>query len=166
MASELTSDRLRTVLNYDSDSGIFTRIYCKKGPSKVGDIAGAKHSAGYVNIRVDMRRYFAHRLAWMYVHDCWPDGHIDHINGIRNDNRISNLRDVSISTNLQNTTVAHRNNTSGLLGVSARQDGYEARISTNGSTKYLGRFETPQLAHEAYLSAKAVLHPHSFIAGL
>ena len=90
MTSEksLTAERLREVLDYDPDTGVFTRKVRTASSVKVGDVAGSLNGKGYIRIRVDGRLYFAHRLAWLYVHGEWPVDQVDHINGIKNDNRI------------------------------------------------------------------------------
>jgi len=102
--------------------------------------------------------YCAHRLAWLYVHGKWPDRHIDHINGKPDDNRISNLRDVSVSVNMQNRTRAQSNNKSGLLGVSKVQNGWTATIGKNKKRIHLGTFPSPELASSVYIKAKRYLH--------
>lgn len=127
---------------------------------KPGDAAGTVNSHGYVVISIGRVKHKAHRLAWFAVHGDWPTGPIDHINGVRTDNRIANLRDTTNLINAQNRRHANKNNNSGLLGVckATNADRYEARIRSEGSVKYLGRFETPEAAHQTYLKAKRVLH--------
>ena len=108
---------------------------------------------------IDEREYSAHRLAWLYVHGAWPTGQIDHINGDRGDNRISNLRDVTPALNTQNQRRAARSNkSSGLLGVTANRGRWLAQISIGGKSRNLGRYATPEEAHAVYVAAKRVLH--------
>ena len=89
-----------------------------------------------------------------------PKQNIDHINGIRDDNRIENLRDVSQKINLQNKRNPNANSTSKFLGVCwhKSRNKWQSQIAVNGKDKYLGLFETAELAHEAYLIAKRELH--------
>lgn len=104
------------------------------------------------------KEYVQHRLAWLYMHGRWPSGDIDHINGNRSDNRFSNLRDVATQTNSENRRCAQKNNKAGLLGVTKRRNGYEARIRVLGRLIYLGLYDTPERAHEVFLQAKRERH--------
>jgi len=114
---------------------------------------------------IDGKIYLAHRLAWLYVHGVMPKKNIDHINGVKTDNRIENLRDVAQSVNLQNLQRARKNRKSSrLLGVSHSNRGtclarpYRARIVVDGRELSLGTFATEQEAHQAYLAAKRIHH--------
>ena len=121
--------------------------------------AGSVNDKGYIVIRCFGRLYHAHRLAWLLTHGAWPAGDIDHINGIRTDNRIANLRDVSRSVNQQNLKTARRDNQTGLLGVKKTRCGtFEARINLNGRYVHLGTFPAAAEAHQAYITAKRKHH--------
>jgi hypothetical protein len=96
---------------------------------------------------------------WMYVHGVWPSAGLDHVNGVRDDNRIDNLRPATVQQNNQNRRRA-QGKTNPLLGVKQRGNRWEARISHNKKTLHLGRFATATEAHEAYLRAKRTLHTH------
>lgn len=153
----LDAARLREVLNYDPGTGAFEwRI--DNGGSAAGEPAGRVRADGYVAIWIDGKPYRGHRLAWLYMHGEWPAKQIDHINGMRSDNRFSNLRDVSQQTNIQNKRIANRNNKANLLGVSFHAGRWEAFISHNRKSVYLGRFSTPEQAHDAYVRAKRQVH--------
>jgi hypothetical protein len=131
----------------------------RAGRKFIGTTAGSKTKRGYIEITVDGGRYWAHRLAWLYVNGDLPAGDIDHINGNRADNRISNLRDVPHVVNAQNRTRANRSNKSGVLGVWLHQRGYwGACIQAAGARHHIGYFPTKEDAQAAYLSAKAALH--------
>lgn len=150
----VTQARLFEVVAYDCATGDFIR---KSNGLPVGSI----NKLGYCVIRIDNRLYAAHRLAWLYAHGKWPDGVIDHINGERSDNRIENLRDITKAENHQNIKRAQSNNKSGYLGVSynVKRKHFIAQIVVGGKLKYIGSFNSPELAHQAYLIKKRQLHP-------
>lgn len=160
--SRLTQERLKEILHYDPETGVFTRAKRTSNCVRVGDEAGGNFLNGvilYRVISVENRIYRGHRLAWLYVYGSWPDGLIDHINGDGTDNRIANLRTCSYGGNQQNRTV-QRNNKSGLLGVCWHKASgkWHAQIHLKGFRHHLGLFSTKEEAHEAYLTAKAQLH--------
>ncbi|WP_421883281.1 HNH endonuclease signature motif containing protein [Methylibium sp.] len=146
--TDLTAQRLRELLHYDPETGA---IY-----KRVGHLT----THGYQRVYVDGRPYQLHRLAWMLVHGAWPTDHIDHLNGDRSDNRLSNLRDVPKVTNQQNERRARKNSRSGLLGASwsKAMKRWTARIHHDGKHHFLGYFDTAEEAHSAYLSAKRKHH--------
>lgn len=148
-------DVLRARLAYDAGTGAFTWT---NGP-RAGKAAGSKNSLGYVQIRTAGGSYYGHRLAWALTTGAWPMRDIDHINGDRADNRLSNLRDVPRRVNLENMRSARADNTSSrILGVEGRGKRYRARIQVNGSMLPLGTFATAEEAHGAYVAAKRQLH--------
>lgn len=155
----LTVSRVRELLNYDTETGIFTWIAARENRVSVGTSAGSLLGNGYRSIAVDRKRFMAHRLAWFYVHGEWPEGQIDHINGNRDDNRISNLRVVDNSVNQQNKRSARSDSKTGILGVHLHRPGkWQAKINVNGTKKSLGIFSSPLEAHAAYLEAKRRFH--------
>lgn len=161
MKPELTLARLRELLHYEPETGVFTWRVDRTAGVKAGDVAGRGNvnSSGYQRIRVQKRLYPAHRLAWFYMTGSWPEHEIDHRNGKRADNRWGNLRDVDDATNCQNTHGVRRDNQVGLSGVGKKANGrFYARIRTNGRLQHLGRFDTAQEAHDAYLAAKRQQH--------
>lgn len=157
---KLTQSILRNLLSYDPETGLFTRLVVTCNKVKIGDIAGSLHYSGYIHIRVLGVIQNAQRLAWLYMTGSFPNGEIDHINGNRSDNRLSNLRDVSKSVNLQNQRKAQSSNKAKLLGVDYRKNlkKWVAQIQINGVKHYLGTFSTPELAHAAYTKAKREIH--------
>jgi hypothetical protein len=155
----LTQARLKEVLHYDPETGIFTRKIRTSTRVNAGDIAGYIASRGYVHIKVDGKAYTGHRLAWLYMTGHWPF-ELDHKDGIRSHNWFDNLRDVSKSGNSQNQRKARKDNQNGYLGVSILKETgtFRACISINGKNKHLGCFKTAPEAHEAYLRAKRLFH--------
>ena len=140
-AQDITAEKLRELLHYDPETGIFTRKVSTSNSVKVGDITGCPSGPGYLLISVRSRRYQAHRLAWLYVYGEWPKDQLDHINRIRTDNRIANLRDVTQKQNHQNRSKPS-NNTSGHTGVywDKRDSKWRAEIKHNQKHIYLGYF--------------------------
>ena len=162
----LSIDVLRANVSYDPETGLFARI--KNHPKRkylAGSITGVPRPDGYIQIMIEGKIYLAHRLAWLYVHGVMPKHYIDHVNGIKNDNRILNLRDVNQTVNLQNQRKTKRNRLSSkFLGVSYSNKGiskvnpFRARIVVDKKEIFLGSYPTEQEAHNAYLVAKRKYH--------
>jgi len=163
--SLISHARLLQLLSYCPDTGAFKRLVRTSNRVNVGDIAGNKMSTGYWAICVDGRQYLAHRLAWFYVHGFWPSDQIDHINGIRGDNRIANLREATRAQNQQNFRRARSDSSSGIIGVRAdrKRGKWIAEIQVNGARKFLGRYQRKEDACSAYAAAKVQLHPFQTI---
>lgn len=159
MSGELSQEYLKQLLDFDQESGIFTWLVNRAGRAQCGVVAGTAHTAGYVQIRINKRHYFAHRLAWLYVYGMLPEKQIDHINGVRNDNRICNLREADDACQQQNRCL-HKRNTSGYPGVtwSKRFLRWRAYVKVNYKQHYLGMYKTKEEAYSAYLEGKARLH--------
>ncbi len=132
----LTQARLKELLRYDPETGEFTRVK-----------------------PIDGTDYLQHRLVWLYIHGRFPLADVDHINGIRSDNRLANLREAARYQNHQNKSM-QSNNTSGLIGVSWRSDRnrWVAQIRVLGINRYLGSFVDRSDARAAYLAAKETMH--------
>jgi HNH endonuclease/AP2 domain len=131
----------RAAFSYDPSTGCVTRA---------DGLAARRSPDGYLRISLNGSGLLAHRVAWLLMTGAWPLGEIDHINRVKHDNRWCNLRDVSKSTNQQNRAVR---------GIKRHRSGrWEARIRAQGAALYLGVFDTPEQAHEAYLEAKRRLH--------
>mgnify|MGYP000287579988 CR=1 FL=1 len=149
---------LRELLEYDPDTGNF---FWKVGGTgrKIGAKAGTKRSDGYHYLTINNKEYSAHRLAWLYMFNEWPDLHIDHINRVKNDNRLSNLRLVTTSQNFQNITKPKGKNP--YLGVYRYGSRWQSRIRHSGKNWSLGIFDTAEEARDAYLVAKNKHHTHA-----
>lgn len=145
----MTLARVREVLHYDQNTGVFTWLKRLSNRGQVGAQAGTILKNGYRSITVDGDRAYAHRLALFYVHGYWPTLDVDHANGVKDDNWLANLRPATVSQNLANQK-AHRDSASGLKGVTKSKGRWLARIFCDGRRYGLGTHDTPELAHAAY----------------
>ena len=153
--TDLTADYVRSVFDYDPDTGFFTRpMSASRMPGKR---AGWKANIGYRKLRIGKKEYLEHRVAWLIVNGSWPD-EIDHINGDPTDNRICNLRIATRSQNNANRRVSTRSK-SGIKGVSQRESGWwSARIKVGAKDLNLGTFQTADAALAAYTEAAQKHH--------
>lgn len=124
-----------------------------------GDLAGGIANNGYRRIQVKGKYIGAHRACWFLHYGEWPSQNLDHINGVKDDNRIANLREATKSQNGANRKVS-KNNQTGLKGVTLYKGGpkYRAAIKLNGETHRLGLFDTAEDAHAAYCEASVQLN--------
>jgi hypothetical protein len=147
----IEAEELRSILKYVPETGeFFWSKHLFRSNAQAGDKAGCLHGGGYIAIQIKRRRYYAHRLAWLYMYGEWPSSEIDHINRIKNDNRIENLRVVTRSENMKNVGL-RKLNTSGYNNVSFSKTKNKFRAYTRVSEKYkhIGYYDT---AYEAYLA--------------
>lgn len=149
----LTQTKLKELLHYDPCTGVF--VWLKSRNDVVtGKVAGTKGRNGYLDIKIEGVRYYAHRLAWLYMTGAMPVGVIDHIDRCKTRNVFSNLRDASIAENTTNQVRAQRNSATGVRGVLPYVGGFAAQIHVSGKSKHLGVFKTIEAAEAAYLAAK------------
>lgn len=149
----LTQERLKELLHYDPETGLWTRIVGVRG-YRAGSQAGSISSAvGYCYIAIDGRRYLSHRLAWLYTFGQFPAREIDHINCDRADNRLYNLREATPRQNRGNIKRSSHNS-SGFKGVSFNKFAkkYSASIHVDDKKVHIGYFDNPETAHSAYMS--------------
>lgn len=149
----ISVERLKEVLNYSPETGLFTWKIRLGSRTKIGAVAGSIKPDGYVCIEIDKVRYKAHRLAWLYVYEEFPELFIDHINGDTGDNRISNLRLANHEQNMWNSKKA-AHNTSGYKGVHFNKNTKKWRACAwqKNNIVHIGLFETKEKAHEAYVN--------------
>jgi hypothetical protein len=151
--------RLRELLSYDPLSGALVWLVGRSN-AVAGSLAGTETSHGYMAVGIDGEKFRVHRVVWALVHGAWPLQTIDHIDGDRCNNKLSNLRCVSQAVNMQNMRKPSARNTSGLLGVywSGRRGGWMASISIGGKQKRWGPYKMQERAHEAYVAGKRKYH--------
>lgn len=157
---ELTQVRLKELLHYDPETGVFTRLTegGRNGLAPKGSTFGSPHNAGYLHGCLDGTKHLNHRLAWLYMNGEMPIL-IDHINGNKKDNRLVNLRSANKRINQENRRKAHCNSKSQVLGVCEYKPGrWRAHIKAGGKLRHLGVFRSAEEAHECYLRAKRLLH--------
>jgi hypothetical protein len=165
MSNALAIERLKELLTYHPETGIFTwNRTLRGGGARLGQAAGHVSRFGYIVICIDGKKYYAHRLAIFYMTGAEPMHAVDHMDGNRSNNRIENLRDVTLQVNQQNRRRACNRSTgrsSQFLGVSWKKEHrkWGAHIAgPDGRQKFLGYFDTELAAHESYVKAKRELH--------
>lgn len=152
---KLTQAKLKELLSYDPETGIFTRAKTIAHNAKFGDIAGSVHHSGYSVISIDNKKYFAHRLAFLYMEGYIPEYEVDHINRNRLDNRFVNLRHVSRSCNMRNKGKSIANK-SGVVGVywKHKQCRWYSFITINKKEVYIGFYKSFEKAVKARWEAE------------
>lgn len=153
----LSVELCRQLFRYDPVTGKIYREYAVAG--KFAGTECGNHQKDYIYVSYHRRRILAHRLAWALYYGEWPRKPIDHINCNRHDNRIANLRLVTVAENNRNRP-KQSNNTTGYKGVTLhRTTGrYEAKISANKKRYFLGSFPSAEEAFRAYSEAAKTLH--------
>jgi hypothetical protein len=150
--TDISLEYMRSVLSYDPESGVFTWT----GRQWNGRVAGTATVDGYVRIVLCKTAFKAHRLAWALVNGYIPDSKIpmDHLNGIRNDNRICNLRLWTPKQNCENSSKP-KSNTTGFKGVAKCKNStkFRAYICHNRKQIHLGMFNSAAEANKAYCEA-------------
>lgn len=160
--SDLDQATLIKLMSYDPVTGLFKWKKRRRGVS-TSKALGTDNGYGYLRITVLGVSRYAHRLAWLYVYGEMPANEIDHINGIKSDNRICNLRPATPGQNKQNMRRAQSNSKSGYLGVSWHKKAkkWQAHISVNRKHIYLGLHDDIDSAYASVLKAKETHHPFS-----
>lgn len=153
----ITQKELKELFDYNPDTGVLTKIKTKK------EVKGAFSGLGYRQVMIKTKRYYIHRLVWVYVKGAWPVNVIDHIDGNRENNRISNLRDVTESDNFKNATLSSRS-TSGVTGVSfcKHHSLWRSYVTVNYKRIHLGWFKNK---YEAIRERKVAEVKHGFHEG-
>lgn len=153
----LTHERLLALMTYDPATGYFWPTAGRFGVRR-GRKLGHVEANGYRRIMVDGVRVLAHRLAWFYVTGYWPASDLDHRNLQRDDNRWDNLREATRAQNCANRAAGRGR--SGLKGAhwNAARNCWQSYIKVAGRSQFLGRFDTAEEAHAAYVAAAVMVH--------
>lgn len=156
----ITKDCLHSLFYYDATEGA---LYWKRNSKRAGSIT----DKNYLRVQINKKLYYVHRIVWMFNYGEWPKNEIDHIDHNTFNNRLDNLQDVTHSENLQNQIKAKSQNKIGILGVHYRPDlrKYLAQITVSGEVIYLGLFDDPIDAGNAYLDAKNKYHIYANALG-
>ena len=145
----LTQEYVRQHLDYSPETGEL-RWKVRKNGRTVGVAVGSSDTDNYTTTTIDRKIYLNHRIIWLWVYGYFPENQIDHINRVRSDNRLSNLREVSRICNQRNCGLDPRNK-SGVKGVcwETRYGKWKSTINVDHKEKFLGRFEdfTEAVAH-------------------
>lgn len=152
---ELTQARLKEILSYDPETGVFTWLKTICNRAKKGDIAGT-YGNGYRYIKIDYKQCKASRLAWLYMKGYMPEHEVDHKDRVPSNDKWENLRHVSHQCNMRNRSIS-KNNTSGVIGISwiRERKKWFANIMISGKTIGLGRFKLKINAARARWQAEA-----------
>lgn len=147
----ISQEKLKDLLTYDPETGIFTWNISPRYGIENGTVAGSLDALGYVIIVIKRKQYKAHRLAWLYMTGSFPEIHIDHINREKDDNRFSNLRKANPSENNWNVGI-RKDNKSGYKGVCfiPEMNKFMVQIAVNNVQHYLGCFDDAEVAASVY----------------
>jgi hypothetical protein len=172
---ELTHEMLKTLLSYDTDTGIFVwkerplimyksqRECTRFNNQYAGKVATTLSKRGFYQIHIFMKSYKAITLAWFYAHGKWPKSCLDNIDSDKLNLKIKNIREATKTDIQQSRYKPDAKNKTGLIGVVPvkylGETRYKARININRKTFYLGMYKTPEEAHEAYVNAKRQISP-------
>lgn len=151
--ADVTAEMVRHKFHFDEALGrLRHRLPSRR--AYVGRIASISARLGYRQVRLNKRLYSESRLIWLWVYGVLPKNEIDHINGIRDDNRIQNMRDATRAENVRNQGSRGPN----LKGTSRRKNRWIAQIGANYKRIHLGVFDTEREAHAAYCEAARALY--------
>lgn len=160
--NDLTSEQVREIFDYDYENGWLIKKTFRNGCPYNKPVGHKPICNGYGTVRIGDKKYYTHRVIWLWHKGTWPEHEIDHIDQNKINNRIENLRDVSASDNQHNVSI-RKDNSSGYPGVywDKQNEKYHARICVKNKEIFLGLYETKEDAFLAYQLAKIKYHPTS-----
>lgn len=157
MSDQLSQAELLEIVDYDAETGVM-RWRKNRGRVRAGEEVGSRDVAGYIQVQIKGKMYRVHRLVWLYTHGEWPKGMIDHINRVKDDNRLSNLRDVSARENVLNTKPGTN------VSWREKEKKWFVSRSINDKTVYLGLFrEWHDAVYHAYYTNNPRLCGECFV---
>ena len=159
----MTQLQLKSLVHYDPITGVFTRL--KKTQGATGLKFGSKEHKGYLSVKIHENMYKLHRLAWLYVYGEFPKNEIDHLNSIKDDNRIINLEDVTSEVN-QARKKKRADNISGFIGVNLHKGKYVARLQSFGTRKHICQNDSALYCakvREEYIEKYNLPHARNFV---
>ena len=160
----ITQAELKELVSYDPDTGVFTLAkFRRRTTRKVGEQIGSFTGAGYLETCINRKRYYLHRLAFLYMTGSLPNGVVDHKNRDKSDNRWCNLVCVNHQQNMENEIAPRRHGSLGHRGVHRYKDGFRAKIVHKGKQIHLGTFKTLEEAANAYIKAKPEIHKNFYV---
>lgn len=148
----INQEILKLNYSYDEKTGVFTRLVSNNHRYKIGQItSGTMNGHGYLKLTINKKSYLCHRLAWLYKYGHWPNNHLDHINGIKTDNRICNLREATIQQNNFNKKVRIDNKLQAKgIYLIEKTNKYCVRGTIDGKRLHIGHFDNIDDAKKAY----------------
>ena len=159
----ITQEKLKEYVSYNPETGVFTLIKHRHGTTrKIGDSLGSLTKAGYLETCIEQKRYYLHRLAYLYMTGEMPKDKIDHKNRNKLDNKWDNLRCVTQQENTENDVLPRKHGSLGYRGVYRYKNKFRAKINHKGKQIHLGEFATVEEASKAYLKAKPLIHTNFY----
>lgn len=154
----ISQSKVQELFEYREGCLFWTAKSGARSHIKIGQKAGGWASGGYETVSISGKRYFVHRIIYIYHHGVMPK-YVDHINGKKNDNRIENLRPANHSENMCNAGI-YKNNSTGIKGVFKRSssDMYFVQVRKNNKNYYLGSYEDLELAELVAIEGRNKLH--------
>jgi hypothetical protein len=160
----LTQEKLKELVSYDPETGVFKLLKHRHGTTRqVGDCLGSLTRHGYLETVIEQKKYYLHRLAFLYMNGKLPDGVIDHRNRNKSDNRWVNLVCGTQQDNMENDILPRKHGTLGYRGVHRFKDKFRAKIVHKGKQIHLGTFDTLEEAAAAYIKAKPAIHTKFYV---
>lgn len=153
----ITYEQARRLFSYNQRTGILRWRVRPRGRTRPGNVAGCPSDTGHLQVRIFGKKYYAHRIIWLWMTGSWPIEETDHRDLNPGNNRWTNLREATKTQNRRNKSKG-KNTLSPFKGVSKSGKRWRARIKQDGIERVLGYFDSPLIAHKAYSKAAKMYH--------